>query len=94
LDTIANNSAAWDLDKGNEPRFDFEYACVENFSTTILFEELRNKFGLVGVMGPNVHTITPRHAWAPAHDLSEASMASRLGMTCGKSCLTMLRFTL
>ena len=46
LDTIANNSAAWDLDKGNEPHFEFEYACVENFSTTILFEELKNKFGL------------------------------------------------
>jgi hypothetical protein len=46
LDTIANNSAAWDLDKCNEPHFDFEYACVENFSTTILFEELKNKIGL------------------------------------------------
>jgi hypothetical protein len=45
LDTIANNSAAWDLDKGNEPRFAFEYACVENFCTTISFEELKNKFG-------------------------------------------------
>jgi hypothetical protein len=46
LDTIANNSPAWDLDKGNEPRFDFEYACVDNFSTTILSEGLKNKFGL------------------------------------------------
>jgi hypothetical protein len=46
LDTIANNSAAWDLDKGNEPRFDFEYECVENFSTHILFEELEDRFGL------------------------------------------------
>jgi hypothetical protein len=46
LDTIANNSAAWDLDDGNEPRFEFEYACVENFSTTILFKEIKNMFGL------------------------------------------------
>jgi hypothetical protein len=46
LDIIANNSAAWDLDKGNEPRFDFEYECVENFSTHILFEELEDRFGL------------------------------------------------
>ena len=35
LDTIANNTAAWDLDKGNQPRFEFEYACVENFFATI-----------------------------------------------------------
>jgi hypothetical protein len=46
LDTIANNSSAWDLDKGSEPHFELEYACVENFSTTILFEESNNKFSL------------------------------------------------
>jgi hypothetical protein len=32
---IANNSAAWDLDKCNKHRFEFEYACADNFSTTI-----------------------------------------------------------
>jgi hypothetical protein len=26
--------------------FECEYACVENFSTTILFKELKNRFGL------------------------------------------------
>jgi hypothetical protein len=46
LDNIANNFDAWDLDIGNKPRFQYEYSCVENFSTTILFEELSNRFGL------------------------------------------------
>jgi hypothetical protein len=46
LDTISKNIDAWDLDKGNEPCFEYEYSCVENFSTTILFEELSNRFGL------------------------------------------------
>jgi ribosomal protein S15P/S13E len=44
LDTIANNIVACDLDKGNKSRFQYEYACVENFSTTVLFEELNNRF--------------------------------------------------
>jgi hypothetical protein len=38
LYTITNNIVAWDLDKGNQSRFECEYACVENFYTTILFE--------------------------------------------------------
>jgi hypothetical protein len=46
LDTTANNTSAWDLDKGNQSHFEYEYACVENFSTTISFEELKNRFGL------------------------------------------------
>lgn len=28
LDIIANNTAAWDLDKGNGSRFEYEYSCV------------------------------------------------------------------
>jgi hypothetical protein len=46
LDTISKNTDAWDLDKGNEPCLEYEYSCVENFSTTILFKELSNRFGL------------------------------------------------
>jgi hypothetical protein len=38
LDTISKNIDAWNLDKGNEPCFECEYSCVENFSTTILFK--------------------------------------------------------
>jgi hypothetical protein len=38
LDTISKNIDAWNLDKGNEPSFECEYSCVENFSTTILFK--------------------------------------------------------
>jgi hypothetical protein len=46
LDTISKNSDAWDLDKSNEPHFEYEYSGVENLSTTILFKELSNRFGL------------------------------------------------
>jgi hypothetical protein len=46
LDTIANNTVAWDLDKGNQSHFEYEYACIENFFTIILFDELKNRFGL------------------------------------------------
>ena len=31
LETIFENTNHWDLDKGNEPYFDYEYSCVENF---------------------------------------------------------------
>jgi hypothetical protein len=41
FNTIANNDDVWDLDK---------YSCIENFFTTILFEELSKRFGL----GPHV----------------------------------------
>jgi hypothetical protein len=46
LDTISKNIDAWNLDKGNEPCFECEYSCVENFSTTILFKELSYRLGL------------------------------------------------
>ena len=46
LETISENTDAWDLDKGNKPGLDYEYWCVENFSTSILFEELKNRFGI------------------------------------------------
>ena len=46
LDTISENTDNWDLDKGNEPHLEYEYACVENFSTSVLFEELGDRFGL------------------------------------------------
>ena len=46
LETIFENTSRWDLDKGNEPYFDYEYSCVENFSTSILFHNLGDTFGL------------------------------------------------
>ena len=46
LKTIAENTSHWDLDKGNEPYLDYEYSCVENFSTSALFENLSDNFGL------------------------------------------------
>jgi hypothetical protein len=46
LETIFENTGNWDLDKGNEPRLEYEYSCVENFSASILFENLSDKFGL------------------------------------------------
>jgi hypothetical protein len=48
----------------------------------------------VGVMGPGVYAIMSRHTLALARYLSDASMASYLGMACGESCLIVLRFTL
>ena len=46
LETIAENTGHWDLDKGNEPYLDYQYSCVENFSTSILFKNLSDNFGL------------------------------------------------
>ena len=34
LETIFENTDNWDLDKGDEPRLEYEDACVENFSTS------------------------------------------------------------
>jgi hypothetical protein len=46
LETISENTGNWDLDKGNKPHLEYEYSCVENFSTFTLFEHLSDKFGL------------------------------------------------
>ena len=46
LETISQNADNWGLDEGNTPQLDYEYSCVEEFSTSILFNELSNKFGL------------------------------------------------
>jgi hypothetical protein len=46
LETISENTGNWDLDKGNKLRLEYEYFCVENFSTSTLFEHLSDKFGL------------------------------------------------
>jgi hypothetical protein len=46
LETISENTGNWDLDKGTKPRLEYEYFCVENFSTSTLFEHLSDKFGL------------------------------------------------
>jgi hypothetical protein len=46
LETISENTGNWDLDKGNKLRLKYEYLCVENFSTSIVFEHLTDKFGL------------------------------------------------
>jgi hypothetical protein len=46
LETISKNTGNWDLDKGNKPRLEYEYFCVENFSTSTVFEHLSDKFGL------------------------------------------------
>ena len=46
LETISENAENWGLDEGNTPHFDYEYSCVEEFSTSILFNQLSTKFGL------------------------------------------------
>ena len=46
LETIAENTCHWDLDKGNEPYLDYGYSCVENFSPSILFKNLSDNFGI------------------------------------------------
>jgi hypothetical protein len=46
LYSISNNTDASDLDKSNKPRVEYEYSCVENFYTTILFKELSNMFDI------------------------------------------------
>jgi hypothetical protein len=46
LETIFENIGNWDLIKGNKPRLEYEYLCVENFSTSTMFEHLSDKFGL------------------------------------------------
>ena len=46
FETIAENTGHWDLNKGNEPYLDYQYSCVENFSTSILFKNLSDNFGL------------------------------------------------
>jgi hypothetical protein len=46
LETISENNGNWDLGKGNEPRLEYEYSCVDNFFASILFENLSHKFGL------------------------------------------------
>ena len=45
METISQNAESWGLDKGNMPHFDYEYSCVEKFSTSILFNQLSTKFG-------------------------------------------------
>jgi hypothetical protein len=37
LETIYENTGNWDLDKANEPRLEYEYSGVENFSTSTFF---------------------------------------------------------
>jgi hypothetical protein len=56
LDTAADNIAAWDLDKGNKSHFEYEYEyeCVENFPTIILFEEVKNRFGDANLRQRNI----------------------------------------
>ena len=46
METISENTSHWDLDKGNEPYFDYGYSCVENFSTSMLFKNLSDTFNL------------------------------------------------
>jgi hypothetical protein len=46
LETISENTGNWDLDKGNKLYLEYEYSCVENFSTSTVFEHLSDKFGL------------------------------------------------
>ena len=46
METISKSTNHWDLDRGNEPYFDYEYSCVEKFSTSILFRNLSDTFGL------------------------------------------------
>ena len=46
LETISEHTGNWDLDKGNEPYFDYGYSCVENFSTSLLFKNLSDSFNL------------------------------------------------
>jgi hypothetical protein len=35
LNTISENTDNWDFEKGNKARLEYEYSCVENFSTSI-----------------------------------------------------------
>src|SRR3954463_11652400 len=46
LETISQNAENWGHDEDNMPHFDYEYACVEELSTSILFNQLTTKFGL------------------------------------------------
>ena len=46
LETISENTGHWELDKGNEPYFDYRYSCVETFSTSILFKNMSDTFNL------------------------------------------------
>ena len=46
LETISENTSHWDLDKDNEPYFDYEYSCVEDFASSILFKNLSDTFAL------------------------------------------------
>ena len=46
LETISENTGHWELDKGNEPYFDYGYSCVENYSTSILFKNMSDTFNL------------------------------------------------
>ena len=46
METISENTGNWDLDKGNEPYFDYGYSCVENFSTSLLFKNMSDTFNL------------------------------------------------
>jgi hypothetical protein len=42
----------WDLDNANESYFDYEYSCVEKFSSSHSFNEVNAKFNL------DIHVIT------------------------------------
>jgi hypothetical protein len=35
LNTISENTDNWDFNKGNKARLEYEYSCVDNFSTSI-----------------------------------------------------------
>jgi hypothetical protein len=46
IGTISENTGSWDLNKGNKPHLEYEYSCVENCSTSTVFEHLSDKFVL------------------------------------------------
>ena len=69
MDTISKNTDAWDFDKGNEHCFEYEYSCVENIPTTILFKELSNKFGLDPDVLLEVTKYFANHLNVPKKDL-------------------------
>jgi hypothetical protein len=46
LEKISENTNNRDLDKHNETSLNFEYSCVNKFSPSTVFDELRTKFNL------------------------------------------------
>jgi hypothetical protein len=49
---VYENTVNWDLDNANESYFDYEYSCVEKFSSSHSFNEVNAKFNL------DIHVIT------------------------------------